>query len=71
MIRYEQFTGLDADLHPEIDNSTYLERKLVKTALSSGICSYGYIKIDGTKYKWIPLEEALTLLKGEEDALEK
>jgi hypothetical protein len=44
----EQFTRYDAEeLHPECNNSEYLEYKKVTSGLGSEICSYGYKVIDG------------------------
>ncbi len=43
----EQFTRYDAEeLHPECNNSEYLEYKEVISGLGSAICSYGFKVID-------------------------
>ena len=54
-----QFTRFDSELHPECNNKEYLEYEEVNTGLSKEIISYGYKKIEGTKYKWIKKKEVL------------
>ena len=57
IITREQFTAYDGDLHPECDNSEYLDYEKVKTGLSNDICKYGYKITEGTKYRWITKSE--------------
>ena len=55
MIKRTQFTRYDSELHPEITlNREYLELENI----SGVICSYGYQRIKGTKYRWIKIAEA-------------
>lgn len=67
MITREQFTRWDSEHHPEIDNKEYLEYKMIKTGLSSGVCSYGYKETIGTKYRWLKLSEVEELKKLDND----
>ena len=50
----EQFSRYDAEeLHPECNNSEYLDYKKVVSGISKEICSYGFKVIDEKgKYFW-------------------
>lgn len=67
IIKRSQFTAKDADYHPECNNKDFLEYVLIDTGLSRGVVAHGYMEIEGTKYKWIPLKD-VPHIKGEEDA---
>jgi hypothetical protein len=57
-VKRAQFTDYDWLLHPECDNAEYLEYETRSTGLSRQVCAFGYQRIEGTTYKWIPLSEA-------------
>ncbi|MHC1600246.1 MAG: hypothetical protein ACXQS5_05440 [Candidatus Methanospirareceae archaeon] len=60
VIKRVQFTAYDRHMHPEINNDEYLEYELLKTGLSTQVCSFGWIEIDAAngEYRWVKLSEA-------------
>jgi hypothetical protein len=58
VIEKRQFTKHDSELHPECNNSRYLDYQKVTTGLSESVISYGYILIDKISYRWITKVEA-------------
>jgi hypothetical protein len=61
-IKRAQFTAYDTLLHPECDNAEYLEYETRGTGLSQQVCAFGYRRIEGTFYRWLPLLEAKALV---------
>lgn len=57
-VKRAQFTAYDGLLHPECDNAEYLEYETRSSGLSQQVCAFGYQRIEGTFYKWLPLSEA-------------
>lgn len=64
-----QFGGWDRHLHPECDNSEYLEYERRE---SGSMISYGYQKRGpGTAYEWIKLSAAQPARSAEQDQPER
>jgi hypothetical protein len=63
----KQFTRWDGENFPQFDNREYLEYERRDTNSGSfTIISYGYQEIEGTSYRWVPIDYALSRLNNQD-----